>query len=61
MSDITKPNISTSQLTGKFSTLEERDLEYFKTVLGENGVITDADDLKAYTVDWMVRFFDKIT
>ena len=38
-----------------FSTLTEQDLAFFRKILGNNGVITDSDDLENFNVDWMVR------
>jgi hypothetical protein len=38
----------------KYSTLTEKDVDFFRKVLGNSGVITDSDDLANFNVDWMV-------
>ncbi|GJP84189.1 hypothetical protein CLOP_g14277 [Closterium sp. NIES-67] len=40
----------------QFATLEDADVEYFKGVLGERGVITDPDAVGAANVDWMGKY-----
>ncbi|KAF7721923.1 hypothetical protein EC973_003936 [Apophysomyces ossiformis] len=44
----------------KFKKLNEQDVEYFKTIVGENGVVYgNEDDLFAYNTDWMNKFRGK--
>ncbi|CAI5489134.1 unnamed protein product [Closterium sp. Naga37s-1] len=40
----------------QFATLEDADVEYFKGILGERGVITDPDAVAAANVDWMGKY-----
>ena len=39
-----------------FATLDQSDIEFFRKTLGAQGVVTDADALKAYNTDWMRKF-----
>ena len=41
------------QRDAKFKQLESQDIEYFKSVLPENSIITDEDDLLFFNEDWM--------
>ncbi|KAK6867837.1 D-2-hydroxyglutarate--pyruvate transhydrogenase DLD2 [Candida tropicalis] len=40
----------------KYKQLEASDLEFFKSVLPENAIITDEDDLLFYNEDWMRKY-----
>lgn len=40
----------------KYKQLEALDLEFFKSVLPENAIITDEDDLLFYNEDWMRKY-----
>ncbi|CAI5471688.1 unnamed protein product [Closterium sp. Yama58-4] len=40
----------------QFATLEDADVEHFKGILGERGVITDPDAVAAANVDWMGKY-----
>ncbi len=44
-----------AQVAHNFAALEERDLDFFRKILGDSGVVTDVDDLETFNVDWMVR------
>jgi D-lactate dehydrogenase (cytochrome) len=47
------PNV---QRDARYATLEQQDIDFFKTVLSENGLIQDADDLLFYNEDWMRKY-----
>ncbi|EGW31528.1 mitochondrial D-lactate dehydrogenase [Spathaspora passalidarum NRRL Y-27907] len=40
----------------KFKKLDDADIEFFKGVLTDKGLITDADDLLFYNEDWMRKY-----
>lgn len=40
----------------RFASLADADLQYFKSILPENALITDADDLLFYNEDWMRKY-----
>ena len=40
----------------KYKKLDSSDLDYFKSILPENSIITDADDLLFYNEDWMRKY-----
>ncbi|KAI5966034.1 DLD2 [Candida margitis] len=40
----------------KFKKLDSSDLEFFKSVLPESSIVTDADDLLFYNEDWMRKY-----
>lgn len=44
------------QRDAKFKQLESQDIEYFKSVLPENSIITDEDDLLFFNEDWMRKY-----
>ncbi|XP_076320639.1 D-2-hydroxyglutarate dehydrogenase, mitochondrial-like isoform X2 [Tachypleus tridentatus] len=37
---------------GPYAEVTHTDIEYFKTILGKGGVITDKDELEGYNIDW---------
>lgn len=39
-----------------YAQVEERDVVYFRGLLGAAGVITDSDDLVPYNTDWMKKY-----
>lgn len=42
-----------------FGTLQSEDVEYFRTILGTSGVITDEDALAVANTDWMNKYHGK--
>lgn len=40
----------------RFSSLEESDITAFRQILGENGVVIDADELEVANIDWMHKY-----
>jgi len=49
----TYPNIKRDE---RYSSLESKDLEFFKSILPEASIIQDADDLLFYNEDWMRKY-----
>lgn len=39
-----------------FKTLDDADVSFFRSVVGDSGVVTDADDLAGYNTDWMGKY-----
>ncbi|XP_013785985.1 D-2-hydroxyglutarate dehydrogenase, mitochondrial-like [Limulus polyphemus] len=37
---------------GPYAEVTQKDIEYFETILGKGGVITDKDELEGYNIDW---------
>nr|GMD58159.1 D-2-hydroxyglutarate dehydrogenase, mitochondrial isoform X1 [Ipomoea batatas] len=44
------------QRNPKFSTINPDDINYFKKILGERGVVEDEDTLNAVNMDWMRKY-----
>ena len=40
----------------RFKSVSEQDVNHFRSILGENGVLTNDEDLVALNADWMGRF-----
>lgn len=40
----------------RFKTLEDSDIAQFRLIVGDNGVVTDADDLLFFNEDWMRKY-----
>lgn len=40
----------------RFDKLKESDLQYFKSAVGEKGVIVDKDELAVANIDWMQKY-----
>lgn len=38
---------------GNFSSLDDKDIKYFNKILEKNQVITDAQEVQSYNVDWL--------
>lgn len=36
--------------------MNENDLKLFRSVLGESGVLTDANEIQPFNVDWMGKY-----
>lgn len=49
----TYPNVKRDE---RYSKLEAKDLEFFKSILPESSIIQDADDLLFYNEDWMRKY-----
>lgn len=49
---------ATSAVTrdSRFATLQDADVAFFRQVMGDRSVITDADDVAAANVDWMGKY-----
>ncbi|KAK9827995.1 hypothetical protein WJX81_006665 [Elliptochloris bilobata] len=43
----------------RFAQLEQQDLDYFRSVIGDTGVLTDPDALQTYSIDWMGKYEGK--
>ncbi|CAM9653993.1 unnamed protein product [Choristocarpus tenellus] len=42
-----------------FGAVRDSDVDFFRTVLGSSGVVTDVEDLRPYNVDWMGKYRGK--
>lgn len=40
----------------RYSKLEERDVQKFKDIVGERGVVVDKDELAVANIDWMHKY-----
>ncbi|XP_065214364.1 D-2-hydroxyglutarate dehydrogenase, mitochondrial isoform X1 [Planococcus citri] len=38
---------------GSFSSLQDKDVQFFESILNKNQVITDADEVQSYNIDWL--------
>ena len=47
--------------SSKYARLEDRDVAFFKEVLGPAGVISDHEDLVPYNTDWMKKYHGQST
>lgn len=47
------PNVKRDE---RYATLEKSDIDYFKSILPENALIQDQDDLLFYNEDWMRKY-----
>lgn len=48
--------LATTPRDDTFATLTPADINHFRTVLGDSGVVTDVDDLAPLNTDWMGRY-----
>lgn len=53
----TKSNGNASAVNNsRFDKLTESDVQFFKSTVGEKGVIVDKDDLAVANIDWMHKY-----
>ncbi|AOW02430.1 YALI0C06446p [Yarrowia lipolytica CLIB122] len=45
-----------TETRGDYARLSEADIEHFKTILPENGLVTDVEDIEMFNTDWMRKF-----
>jgi FAD/FMN-containing dehydrogenase len=41
---------------GEYGTVEDADLDFFRSTCGDSGVLTDQDDLEKYNEDWLGKW-----
>ena len=47
---------SAPERSDAYSQVEERDVDFFRRLLGVSAVVTDPDDLVPYNTDWMKKY-----